>query len=172
MSPKNTCPHGKINWWKTSGTRRGTISCSTTQVDIIIVVYTQEKIIHNITGHIRQHGSAVYVGMVVVVCIQYSCQHSLFLSARLHVPQCSLHSRKSKETREVKTFSTKTRSNVGMVPCVSEEHVCLHGKTNWWKNSRNKEEYHSMLNNPGEHSVASYFKDTLDTSPSLHLATF
>ena len=79
-----------------------------------------------------------------------------------------------------------------MVQRVSEEHVCLHGKTNWWKNSRNKEGYHSMrtnrsehsaaarskegyhsmLNNPGEHSVASYFKDTLDTSPSLHLATF
>ena len=33
------------------------------------------------------------------------------------------------------------------------------------------EGYHSMLNNPGEHSAASYFKDTLDTSPSLHLAT-
>ena len=89
-------------------------------------------------------------------------------------------------------FSTKTRRDVGMVPRVSEEYVCLHGKTNWWKNSRNKEGYHSMhsnqsehsaaarskegyhsvLNNPGEHSVASYFKDTLDTSPSLHLATF
>ena len=25
-----------------------------------------------------------------------------------------------------------------MVPRVSEEHMCLHGKTNWWKNSRNK----------------------------------
>ena len=37
--------------------------------------------------------------------------------------------------------------------------------------SRNKEGYLSMLNNPGEHSAASYFKDTLDTSPSLHLAT-
>ena len=34
-----------------------------------------------------------------------------------------------------------------------------------------KEGYHSMLNNPGEHSAASYFKETLDTSPSLHLAT-
>ena len=55
-----------------------------------------------------------------------------------------------------------------MVPSVSEEHVCLHGKINWL-NFRNKEGYHSMLNNPGEHSVASYFKDTLDTSPSLHL---
>ena len=37
--------------------------------------------------------------------------------------------------------------------------------------SRNKEGYHSMLYNPGEHSAASYFKDTLDTSPSLHVAT-
>ena len=78
-----------------------------------------------------------------------------------------------------------------MVPRVSEEHMCLHGKTNWWENSRNKEGYHSMLNNqgehsvvsrnqegchsmlndPGEHSVASYFKDTLDMSLSLHQAT-
>ena len=33
------------------------------------------------------------------------------------------------------------------------------------------EGYHSMLNNPGDHSAASYFKDTLDTSPSLRLAT-
>ena len=31
-----------------------------------------------------------------------------------------------------------------------------------------KKGYHSMLNNPGEHSAASYIKDTLDTSPSLH----
>ena len=35
-----------------------------------------------------------------------------------------------------------------------------------------KEGYHSTLNNPGEHFLASYFKDTLDTSSSLHLATF
>ena len=35
--------------------------------------------------------------------------------------------------RGVKTFPTKTRRDVGMVPRVSEEHVCLHGKTNWWK---------------------------------------
>ena len=54
------------------------------------------------------------------------------------MPQCSLHSRKSKETRGVKTFPTKTRRDVGMVPHVSKEHVSLHGKTNWWKNSRNK----------------------------------
>ena len=35
-----------------------------------------------------------------------------------------------------------------MVPSVSEENMCLHGKINWWKNFRNKEGYHSMLNNP------------------------
>ena len=41
----------------------------------------------------------------------------------LKLPQCSLHSIKSKETREVKTFSRKTSRDVGMVPSVSEEHV-------------------------------------------------
>ena len=51
--------------------------------------------------------------------------------------------------REVKTFSTKTSRDVGMVPSVSKEHMCLHGKINWRKNFRNKEGYHSMLNNPG-----------------------
>ena len=51
--------------------------------------------------------------------------------------------------REVKTFSTKTSRDVGMVPSVSKEHMCLHGKINWQKNFRNKEGYHSMLNNPG-----------------------
>ena len=109
------------------------------------------------------------------------------------MPQCSLHSRKSKETSEVKCFPQKTRSDVGMVPCVSEEHVCLHGKSTggkppgtrrgtipWSPTEVNilrhpgtiKEGYHSMLNHPGDHSAASYFKDTLDTSPSLHLAKF
>ena len=51
--------------------------------------------------------------------------------------------------REVKTFSTKTSRDVGMVPSVSKEHMCLHGKINWRKNFRNKEGYHSMLNNSG-----------------------
>ena len=36
------------------------------------------------------------------------------------------------------SISHKTITDVGMVPRVSEEHVCLHRKTNWWKNSRNK----------------------------------
>ena len=51
--------------------------------------------------------------------------------------------------REVKKFSTKTSRDVGMVPSVSKEHMCLHGKINWQKSFRNKEGYHSMLNNPG-----------------------
>ena len=46
-------------------------------------------------------------------------------------------------------YSTKTSRDVGMVPSVSKEHMCLHGKINWRKNFRNKEGYHSMLNNPG-----------------------
>ena len=69
-----------------------------------------------------------------------------------------------------------------MVPRISEEHVYLHGKPTGGKfqeqegvtnrgehfaASRNKEGCHSMLNNPGEHSAASYFKDTLDISISL-----
>ena len=74
---------------------------------------------------------------------------TLLQGFRLKLPEYSLHSIKSKETREVKTFSTKTSRDVGMVPCVSKEHVCLHGKINWWKNFRNKEGYHSMLNKPG-----------------------
>ena len=53
------------------------------------------------------------------------------------MPERSLHSIKSKETREVKTFSIKTNTNVGMVPSVSEEHMGLHGKINWQKNFRN-----------------------------------
>ena len=76
-------------------------------------------------------------------------------------------------------FPRKTRRDVGMVPRVSEEHMCLHRKTNWWKNSMNKKGSPTevnilqcpgtrrctipcMLNNPSEHSAASYFKDTLD----------
>ena len=49
----------------------------------------------------------------------------------------------------LQTFSTKTSRDVGMVPSVFKEHMCLHGKINWRKNFRNKERYHSMLNNPG-----------------------
>ena len=78
-----------------------------------------------------------------------SFKGNLFVTTRLKLSECSLHSIKSKETREVKMFSTKTSRDVGMVPSVSKEHVCPHGKINWWKNFRNKEGYHSMLNNPG-----------------------
>ena len=74
---------------------------------------------------------------------------TLLQGLRLKLSECSLHSIKSRETREVKTFSTKTSRDVGMVPSVSKEHMCLHGKINWWKNFRNKEGYHSMFNNPG-----------------------
>ena len=38
---------------------------------------------------------------------------------RVHM-SCSLHSLKSKETRGVKMFPTKTSRDVGMVGCVSE----------------------------------------------------
>ena len=37
--------------------------------------------------------------------------------------------------REVKTFSTKTSRDVGMVPSISKEHMCLHGKTTGGKTS-------------------------------------
>ena len=57
----------------------------------------------------------------------------------LNLPECSLHSITSRETKEVKTFSTKTSRDVEMEPSVSEEHMCPHGKMNWWKNFRNKE---------------------------------
>ena len=42
VSEEHMCLHGKINWWKTLGARRGTIPCSTTKVDIIIVVHTRK----------------------------------------------------------------------------------------------------------------------------------
>ena len=63
---------------------------------------------------------------------------------------------KSTETRVVKTFPTKTSRDVGMVLCVSRTQ--WHGKTNWRKNVRNKEGYHSMQqppNHTGQHSLAS-----------------
>ena len=43
-----------------------------------------------------------------------------------------------------KNVSTKTSGHVGMVHCVSQTHLCPHGKTNWQNNIRNKEGYHSM----------------------------
>ena len=57
---------------------------------------------------------------------------------RLKLAECSLHSIKNKEAREVKTFSRKTSRDVGMVPSVSEEHMCLHAKFIWWENFGNK----------------------------------
>ena len=57
------------------------------------------------------------------------------------------------------------QGRVATIPCSpTEVNILRHPGTI-------KEGYHSMLNNPGEHSAALYFKDTLDTSPSLHLAT-
>ena len=42
-------------------------------------------------------------------------------------------------------FSTKTSRDVEMVPSVSKEHMCLHGKINWQKNFRNKEGHHPYI---------------------------
>ena len=47
---------------------------------------------------------------------------------KLNLLQCSLHSIKSKETRELQKVSTKTSRDVGMVPGASEDHAALHGK--------------------------------------------
>ena len=66
-----------------------------------------------------------------------------------HLNSSLLHGVHIYITREVKTFSTKTNRDVGMVPSVSKKHMCLHGKVNWQNNFRNEEGYHSMLNNPG-----------------------
>ena len=46
----------------------------------------------------------------------------------LNLLQCSLHSIKSEETREVNRVSTKTRRDVGMVSSASEDHTSLHEK--------------------------------------------
>ena len=64
-----------------------------------------------------------------------SFKGNLFVATRLKLPECSLHFTKRKETREVKTFSTKTSRDVGMVPSVSKEHVCLHEKSTGGKTS-------------------------------------
>ena len=60
---------------------------------------------------------------------------TLLQGFRIKLPECSLQSIKSKETREVKTFSTKTSQDVGMVPSVSKEDVCLHEKSTGGKTS-------------------------------------
>ena len=49
-----------------------------------------------------------------------------------------------RRTRVVKPFPTITSSDVGMVLCVSQTHLCLHGNIDWQENVRNKEGYHSM----------------------------
>ena len=54
--------------------------------------------------------------------------HHLYIGG-LHVEQ------ESNYKREVKTFSTKTSRNVGMVPSVSKEHMYLHGKSTGGKTS-------------------------------------
>ena len=66
-------------------------------------------------------------------------------------------------------FPTKTSRDVGMVLCDSQTHLSLHGKTNWQKNFRNKEGYHSMQQ-PMQGNIL-WLQDTFATlSPSLHLA--
>ena len=71
--------------------------------------------------------------------------------------------------REVKTFSTKTSRDVGMVPSVPEEHVCLHGSQLVEKlQEQGGIQFHAQQ----PRLTFSGVKDTLDTcSPSLHLAT-
>ena len=73
-------------------------------------------------------------------------------------------------TREVKTFPTKTSRDVGKVPSVSKEHMCLHGKINWRK--KLQEQGGVPFHAQQSRLTFSGIKDTLDTcSPSLHLAT-
>ena len=83
----------------------------------------------------------------------------------------SLHSIKSTETiiKGHKNVSHKTSRDVEMVLCVSQTHLCLHGKNNWQEIVRNKERYHSMQQ-PMQVDILC-LQDTLATlSPSLHLS--
>ena len=52
------------------------------------------------------------------VCGSIRLVQARMYMARVHM-SCSLHSIKSKETRGVKMFPTKTSRDVGMVDCVS-----------------------------------------------------
>ena len=74
---------------------------------------------------------------------------------------CSLHSIKSTEIKVVKMFPTKTSRDVEMVLCVSQTHLHVAWKTNWRKNVRNKEGYHSMQQ-PMQGNIL-WLQDTLAT---------
>ena len=63
-------------------------------------------------------------------------------------------------------FSTKTSTDVGMVPLIK-----LHGKTNWRKKCRNKEGDAMTFKQPRS-TFASFMARWIRTSLSLHLATF
>ena len=73
--------------------------------------------------------------------------------------------------REVKTFSTKTSRDVGMVPSVSKEHMHVPA----WKNQlaeKLQEQGGVPFHAQQSRLTFSGIKDTLDTcSLSLHLAT-
>ena len=64
-------------------------------------------------------------------------------------------------------FSTKTGTDVGMVPLVKQ----LHGKTNWRKKCRNKEG-DAMTFKQSRSPFASFKARWIRTSLSLQLATF
>ena len=64
-------------------------------------------------------------------------------------------------------FSTKTSTDVGMVPLIKQ----LHGITNWQKKCRNKEGDAMTFKQP-RLTFASFKARWIRTSLSLHLATF
>ena len=64
-------------------------------------------------------------------------------------------------------FSTKTSTDVGMVPLIKQ----LHGKTNWRKKCSNKEGDAMTFKQPRS-TFASFKARWIRTSLSLHLATF
>ena len=64
-------------------------------------------------------------------------------------------------------FSTKTSTDVGMVPLIKQ----LHGKTNWRKRCSNKEGDAMTFKQPRS-TFASFKARWIRTSLSLHVATF
>ena len=74
---------------------------------------------------------------------------------------------KKVRNKGVKMFSTKTSTDVGMVPLIKQ----LHGKTNWRKKCRNKEGDAMTFKQPRS-TFASFKARWIRTSLSLHLATF